>query len=190
MEVKCLKFVRRWVALLLCAAMMLSIMPVRARAETDGTEQTTQTEEAVSAAVTDATDPTEETEATDPTEETEALIGTLAVTKGLKMGQVTLPEYETASGAVSQVLEYDCGNGVANDGSKSYLVMITGTTAEEFAGYCAALSDTYTLNYENTTDGKNGQKNLFCKYVAADKSHSVYTYFLEGYGETRIIVDT
>ena len=45
MEVKCLQSVRRLFALLLCAVMMLGIVPVGVWADTDVTEQTTQTEE-------------------------------------------------------------------------------------------------------------------------------------------------
>jgi hypothetical protein len=72
----------------------------------------------------------------------------------LSMGSVSLPAYDTENGTVSQILEYDCGNGVTNDGSKSYYVMVNGTDAEEFAAYCAALEKIYGAPvFRNETAG-------------------------------------
>lgn len=44
---------------------------------------------------------------------------------------VKLPDYATGSGKVSALFEYDCGNGVENNGSTSGMRIVTGTNMSQ-----------------------------------------------------------
>ena len=115
MEVKCLQSVRRLFALLLCAVMMLSLVPVGVWADTDDTEQTTQTEEGAPATETEA-EAGAETEATDPTEEIKTLISTyaasaesgvlLSTADGKTVGPVTTDTYNDVYEPVKEGTNY------------------------------------------------------------------------------------
>ena len=86
-------------------------------------------------------------------------------TTGLSMGQgIYVPKY--SGGTTSNVLEYDCGNGVTDNGEKSYLRIVTKTTKAEFNSYCGKLENAYgTPVFTNATAGQGKQENLFRKYL-------------------------
>lgn len=132
---------------------------------------------------------------------------------GLSMGTVTLPAYP--GGDISNLLTLDCGYSTQNNGHdgneyKSYVRIVGGTSQEHFDSYRRSLTNAgYTeVSYHETQNGVNtGNKNCFAKFIAPDKSHSVYFYRIDHYGnydgsdssnpnnhahynEARIIVDT
>jgi hypothetical protein len=105
--------------------------------------------------------------------------------------EITVPEYATAGGSVSQTMEYDCGNGVSGKGEKSYLTIVTGTPSSEFTAYLEVLKNAgYNLVSTNNVDARDGKVNQFATFTSPDGSYKVYTYHLPAYKETRIIVDT
>ena len=112
------------------------------------------------------------------------------------INQITESELEKIrdlypGGTMSNTMEYDCGNGVSRGGEKSYLTMVTETTATHFGNFKTKLASTgYVLKSENTVPSKDGANNLFAGYVSPDGSYKLYTYFFPDVGEARIIVDT
>ena len=96
-----------------------------------------------------------------------------------------------AGGKMSNSLEFDCGNGLTGGGEKSYMTMVTGTTASHFSNFQKKLKNAgYTVKREHTIISNSSTPNSFGSYLSPDGSCKVYTYFFPDYGETRIIVDT
>ncbi len=96
-----------------------------------------------------------------------------------------------SGGNASTVMEYDCGNAVANDGSKSYLRIIQNTTEQEYLSYCSKLRQLgYTAVMYNKTIAADEGYNCFSSFISPDNIYKIYTYFFPYFGETRIIVDT
>ena len=56
-----------------------------------------------------------------------------------------------SGGTASNIMEYDCGNAVANNGSKSYLRIIQDTTETEYLNYCRALSSSGFSSFLSST---------------------------------------
>lgn len=109
-----------------------------AQAATEATEATTEATEATTEATEATTEATE-----DATEETGMLLGRFGLFASYPDIRVTdaisLPGYPARK--VSKTVEYDCGNGVANDGSKSYLTIVTETEYDEFIAYTEILKE-------------------------------------------------
>jgi hypothetical protein len=105
---------------------------------------------------------------------------------------ITVPGYPSnSSHTITKVLTYDCGNGLTKAGDKSYMVMVTGTSAAAFAQYQATIKNSgYIVQNEKTVASKVTDANAFGSYLAPDGSYKLYTYYLPAYKETRIIVDT
>ncbi|MBE6735152.1 MAG: hypothetical protein E7563_07435, partial [Ruminococcaceae bacterium] len=96
-----------------------------------------------------------------------------------------------SGGVPSNVMEYDCGNAVTNDKSKSYLRIIQNTSEDDFLSYCNKLSNNgFSVVMNNKTVAADKGYNRFFSFLSADKLYKVYTYYLPYYKETRIIVDT
>ena len=178
MEKKKHVFFRQALTLLLCVAMLLPVLPVSAGALEAGAEKTAVAEKAVS-----------------PVEQSYVAPDISG-----------LPAY--SGGNVSQTMEYDCGNGVSGNGEKSYLTVVTDTTAAEFNAYQQTLTAAgFTKTGERSVDSRtSGSPNLFATFRSPLGNYKVYTYFLAPYdpagdtnaianavtvsGEVRIIVDT
>ena len=104
--------------------------------------------------------------------------------------QIAIPDYE--GGIVSNMIEFDGGNGITTDGSepKTYMILVDDTTEEEFLTYCDKLSAAgFQQVFFNTTAAQEGD-NLYARYLSAGGSYSVYTYYTAYYGEVRILIDT
>lgn len=192
---------REFLALLLCMAMLLPLMPVPVAA----TELTDPTDETVSAVSEETTEPEEsesaDSEATASTEaseeaqeiiaESEAVAETIDAAGDIVLSaDISIPGY--TGGTVSDSMEYDCGNGVTNDGSKSYLTIVTETNSSAFRAYKQLLENSgYKLVMEKEiTSDVESEPNLFASYTSHDGSYKLYTYHFPYYQETRIIVDT
>lgn len=94
-------------------------------------------------------------------------------------------------GTISGTMEYDCGNGVTSGGEKSYLTVVTKTTAAHFSTFQTKLKNAgYKVQSERTVASNKSDPNSFGSYLSPDGSYRVYTYYFPGYSETRIIVDT
>lgn len=104
--------------------------------------------------------------------------------------QIVVPEYE--GGIVSNMIEFDGGNGITTDGSepKTYMILVDDTTEAEFRAYCDKLTAAgFTQVFYNTAAAQEGE-NLYAKFLSAGGSYSIYTYYTAYYGEVRILVDT
>lgn len=104
--------------------------------------------------------------------------------------QIAIPEYD--GGIVSNMIEFDGGNGITTDGSspKTYMTLVDDTTEEEFRAYCDKLSAAgFTQVFYNTAAAQEGD-NLYAKFLSKGGSYSVYVYFTAYYGEVRILIDT
>ena len=96
-----------------------------------------------------------------------------------------------SGGTKSSTMEYDCGNSVTEGGEKSYLTVVTKTTAAHFTSFQTKLKNAgYTVQSERTVLSNTTSPNSFGSYLAPDGSYRVYTYHFPGYSETRIIIDT
>ena len=96
-----------------------------------------------------------------------------------------------SGGTKSSTLEYDCGNGVTGGGEKSYLTIVTDTSASNFSSFQTKLKNAgYTVQTERKVSSNASDDNSFGSYLAPDGSYRVYAYHFPGYKETRIIVDT
>ena len=110
-----------------------------------------------------------------------------------------VPTYLTINGskwADTNVLEYDCGNGLTGDGAKSYMKLVTGTTAAEFTAYVASLTAAgFTrTSYQSLAANTSGTSNLFYRFLSPKKEgvnqYVLTVYYLAAYSEARVIVDT
>lgn len=171
---------RQLLALVLRVAMLLPMIPVPVYAEelTELSEETSSgvvTEDSAEAPVTNEAAP----QAEDPS--------VIAIADG-----ISIPAY--TGGKTSKTLAYDCGNGVAKDGSKSYLTIVTGTTSAEFVAYTQLLADGgYKLKTEKLVEIESDDENdpnRFASFTSPDGTYKLYTYHFPFYQETRIIVDT
>jgi hypothetical protein len=96
-----------------------------------------------------------------------------------------------SGGTKSNSLEMDCGNGLSGNGEKTYMTIVTGTSASNFSSFQTKLKNAgYTVKSEWTIQSNSSKPNSFGSYLSPDGSCKVYTYFLPDYSETRIIVDT
>ncbi len=96
-----------------------------------------------------------------------------------------------SGGSPSTVMEYDCGNAVKDDGSKSYLRIIQNTTDSEYLSYIEKLSNKgFTAVMYNKTVAADSGYNRFSSFISPEGNYKVYTYYFPYYKETRIIVDT
>ncbi|MBR6826399.1 MAG: hypothetical protein IKM59_07625, partial [Oscillospiraceae bacterium] len=102
----------------------------------------------------------------------------------------SVPAY--SGGTSSGWMTYDCGQyfGLSNTGTQSKMRIVTGTTASQFLTFGTTLKEKgYTVLYEKKIPAQS-EYNRHYKFLAPDGSHVVYTYFVDAYKETRIIVDT
>ena len=108
----------------------------------------------------------------------------------VNVASVSVPAY--SGGTSSDWMTYDGGMGMAldNTGAQSKLRIVTGTTVSQFNTYCTKLeSNGYTKLFSNSIAAQSGT-NKYAKYLSADGTHSVYTYFVPKYSKTFICVDT
>ena len=110
-----------------------------------------------------------------------------------------VPTYLTINGskwADTNVLVYDCGNGLTNDGAKSYMKLVTGTTSAEFLAYVNTLTAAgFTRTGSKVLQAdETGLNNQFYRFLSPKKEganqYLLTVYFLEPYHEVRIIADT
>lgn len=106
---------------------------------------------------------------------------------------ISVPEY--SGGTMSEFVEYDCGNGLKGDGSKSYLAVVTGTTPDEFQSYVDILKDAYDTKEWKMASNRSPNTGVTVttdNHFATCSINGVklYTYYLPAYQEARIIVDT
>lgn len=125
-------FFKRLVTMVLCMAMLTPALPSFA-AVAKAAEETAETETVATDSVAEATE-TSDAEAADDMYQTSLLAdwNTIKITDG-----IYVPAY--SGGTTSQVLAYDCGNGITNNGEKSYLVIVTGTHSSQFLAYKSTL---------------------------------------------------
>ncbi|MBQ4040735.1 MAG: MBL fold metallo-hydrolase, partial [Oscillospiraceae bacterium] len=110
--------------------------------------------------------------------------------KAVSASSISVPTH--AGGTSSTWMTYDGGLGTAtgDTGSQSKMQIVTGTTSAQFTTYCTKLeSNGYTKLFSRSVAAQSGN-NRYAKYLAADGSHTVYTYFVPAYSKTYIIVDT
>ena len=120
----------------------------------------------------------------------EALSDRKLATKAVSVGSISVPAH--SGGTSSSWMTYDGGMGVAigETGSQSKMRIVTGTTSAQFTAYCSLLeSNGYTKIYSKSVAAQSGN-NRYAKFLSADNSHSIYTYFVPAYSKTFIIVDT
>ncbi|MBR4308492.1 MAG: hypothetical protein IKT58_02740, partial [Oscillospiraceae bacterium] len=111
-------------------------------------------------------------------------------TKAVSVSSISVPAY--SGGTASGWMTYDCGQylGLANTGTQSKMQIITGTTSSQFLAYGTTLKDKgYTVLYEKKIAAQS-EYNRHYKFLSPDGTYVVYTYFVDYYKETRIIVDT
>lgn len=109
--------------------------------------------------------------------------------KWVPVDPTDIPAYNTA-GSISNELEYDCGNGLSQDGAQSHMTIVTGTTEVEFNTYLARLTNAkFTKLFDNKVAGNSGE-NIFTRWLSPNGDYVLLVYFLPAYGETHIIADT
>ena len=112
------------------------------------------------------------------------------VTRAVSISSISVPSY--SGGTASSWMIYDGGNDISyHDGeNQSKMQIIKGTTATQFNNYCTKLTDNgYTKTWSRTLAAQSGS-NRYAKFLSADGTYSVYTYFVPATSQTRIIVDT
>lgn len=112
------------------------------------------------------------------------------VTKAADISSISVPAY--SGGTASTWMTYDGGDCVSyQDGeNRSKMQIIKGTTATQYNTYCTKLtSNGYAKVWSRTLAAQSGS-NRYAKFLSADGSYSVYTYFVPKTSQTRIIVDT
>jgi hypothetical protein len=130
---------KQYLALLLCAAMLLPLIPVTARAT--GNQQSS-----------------------------------APINVQMSVVDQVCELYTTASGNISETLVYDGGNDVSAGGEKSYLTVVTGTTASEFSAYMTALSGAgYELKSTRTTASKV-QRRICLQHICLRISPARFTH--------------
>ncbi len=105
-------------------------------------------------------------------------------------GTVYVPAYD--GGTSSGWMDYDCGVAVGykNTKNQSKLRIVTGTTSSGFTAWCTKLQDSgFTYVWHRSCPAQTNT-NRYAKYLSADKTYSIYTYFVPATKMTRIIVDT
>ena len=103
-----------------------------------------------------------------------------------------IPSYQTKGTISSEALVMDGGNGITNDGAKSYMKLVTGTSATEMITYVSTLQKagfTRTTSRILQADAA-GNNNLFYHFLSPNKNYTLTVYYLHAYKEVRIIVDT
>ncbi len=119
-----------------------------------------------------------------------ALSETKPATKAANLSSISVPAY--SGGTASTWMTMDGGDSVSfHDGeNRSKMQIIKGTTATQYTTYCTKLTNAgYTKVWSRTLAAQSGS-NRYAKFLSADKSYSVYTYFVPYNSQTRIIVDT
>ena len=105
-------------------------------------------------------------------------------------GKVFVPAYD--GGTSSGWMDYDCGvaAGYKNCKNQSKLRIVTGTTSSGFTAWCTKLQDNgFTCIWHRSCPAQTNT-NRYAKYLSADKTYAIYTYFVPATKMTRIIVDT
>jgi len=119
-----------------------------------------------------------------------AMLMPVRVDAAVSVSSISVPTH--SGGTASTWMTYDGGLGTAmgDTGSQSKMQIVTGTTSAQFTSYCAKLeSNGYTKMFSRSVTAQSGS-NRYAKYLAADGTHTVYTYFVPAYSKTFIIVDT
>ena len=103
-----------------------------------------------------------------------------------------VPAYQTNGSVTPDALVMDCGNGVTNDGAKSYMKMVLNTSASETMTFILTLQNagfTRTASQVRKADAA-GNNNIFYRFLSPNKNFVLTVYYLHAYKEVRIIVDT
>ena len=111
-------------------------------------------------------------------------------TKAVSVGSVSVPSY--SGGTSSGWMTYDCGSNLSrgDTGTQSKMRIVKNTTATQFNTYVTTLKNQgYKTLYEKKVPAQSNY-NIHHKFLSPDGSHVLYTYFVDAYKETRIIVDT
>ena len=105
-------------------------------------------------------------------------------------GNVYVPAYD--GGTSSGWMDYDCGVAVGykNTKNQSKLRIVTGTTSSGFTAWCTKLVESGFTHVWHRSCPAQTNTNRYAKYLSADKTYSIYTYFVPATKMTRIIVDT
>ena len=105
-------------------------------------------------------------------------------------GKVFVPAYD--GGTSSGWMDYDCGVAVGykNCKNQSKLRIVTGTTSSGFTAWCTKLQDNGFTCIWHRSCAAQTNTNRYAKYLSADKTYAIYTYFVPATKMTRIIVDT
>ncbi len=111
-------------------------------------------------------------------------------TKAVSVGSVSVPSY--SGGTSSGWMTYDCGSNLSrgDTGIQSKMRIVKNTTATQFTTYATSLKNQgYECLYEKKVPARSNY-NIHYKFLSPDGTYVVYTYFVDAYKETRIIVDT
>lgn len=110
--------------------------------------------------------------------------------RAVSVGSVSVPSY--SGGTSSGWMTYDCGSNLSrgDTGTQSKMRIVKNTTAAQFNTYVTTLKNQgYKTLYEKKVPAQSNY-NIHHKFLSPDGSHALYTYFVDAYKETRIIVDT
>ena len=111
-------------------------------------------------------------------------------TKAVSVGSVSVPSY--SGGTSSGWMTYDCGSNLSrgDTGTQSKMRIVKNTTATQFTTYVTTLKNQgYKTLYEKKVPAQSNY-NIHGKFLSPDGTYVIYTYFVDAYKETRIIVDT
>ena len=110
--------------------------------------------------------------------------------RAVSVSSVSVPSY--TGGTSSGWMTYDCGSNLSrgDTGTQSKMRIVKNTTATQFNTYVTTLKNQgYKTLYEKKVPAQSNY-NIHHKFLSPDGSYALYTYFVDAYKETRIIVDT
>ncbi|MBQ9762505.1 MAG: hypothetical protein IJV82_05445 [Oscillospiraceae bacterium] len=101
-----------------------------------------------------------------------------------------IPAYD--GGLVSEELVTECGNGLTQDNAKSYFRMVRETTLEQFNAYLTKLAENqFTKMAENTLPAlQAGQNNISTRWLSPKGDYVLTVYYTPDYQEVKIVADT
>lgn len=102
-----------------------------------------------------------------------------------------IPAYDTV-GKKSEELICDDGNGLSQDGAKSYFRMVTGTNVTEFNAYLTKLTGAgFEKRAESRLDSNTvGEQNTYTRWLSPEGNYVLSVYYTPDYNEVKIVADT